>query len=203
MYVLYRNMVIFHGHLSFHGFFSMPFQWIRRIFSNPAQVSIANVTAGSKLHLGLLLSFPIASMGLVYLPIHLFDVYGKYKQIYHTWMLWVFSGLCWLLVLSISHLKITQKRPFFGGQYVVRVFFEEPASCERPPFFQKIGITTVSGRKFYGNQVRKNLRKVILEHPICRWFRSRRWIPPQLVFEIQPPLIWGEGKSLTQKCRRV
>ena len=66
-------------------------------------------------------------------------------------------------------------------------FFEEPASCERPPFFQKIGITTVSGRKFYGNQVRKNLRKVILEHPICRWFRSRRWIPPQLVFEIQPP----------------
>ena len=31
---------------------------------------------------------PIGSTGLVNLPIHLVDFYGKCRQIYHTWILW-------------------------------------------------------------------------------------------------------------------
>ena len=130
MYMCYRNVVIFHCHLSFHGFFfHAHFNWIRRIFKQSRTGEHRKchgrqqIASWFVVSWELLLSFPIPSMGLVYLPIHLFDVYGKCKQIYHTWMLWVCSGFCcgcWFFPFRIS--KSPKRGPFLGAICVVRIF---------------------------------------------------------------------------------
>ena len=134
--------------------------WIRRIFRNPAQVSISNVTAGSKIASWFVVSWFASVLShtihvwYIYLYICLISMVNVSKYTIHG-CYGFFLGQGLLLVLSISHLKITKKTPRpVLGQYVARVFCL-PASCANKPIF--------------------------------RWIRSRRGIPPQLVFEIQPP----------------
>ena len=56
--------------------------------------------------------FPIPSMGLVYLPTWMVDFYAKCREIYHTWIVWV-----WFLMVSYE-VNIWQPHGSIGANFL-------------------------------------------------------------------------------------
>ena len=91
--------------------------------------------------------YPKGSMGLVYLPTWMADFYGKCRQIYHTWILWVCPSLIQQTNVFVSPFCISVFYRFRLGRHGIKLSLLKCHTHQE--VVESLGSTTKTNSNFW------------------------------------------------------